>query len=52
MHIDVIGRDQDGEDAKNQGGIEFVGEGSCNAVLLAVGEAVGGEIWVFESGSL
>ena len=42
MHVYMISWDQDGENTKNEWGVELVAECVFDAVLFAVGEAVGG----------
>lgn len=42
VHVDVVGRDEDGEHAEGQGDIVFIAEGCFDAVLVAVGETIGG----------
>lgn len=44
MHVDVVGRNQNGEDTANKRGVEFIVEGGFDAVFFAIGEAVGGDI--------
>lgn len=40
VHVDLIGRDQDGGDTKDKGGIELVAYCGFDAVLIAVNEAI------------